>query len=186
MSKIFFISDLHFGHENIIKYDHRPFNSVNEMDDTMISNWNSTVTEEDTVYILGDFSWRNAKETAEILEKLKGKKNLIIGNHDTKFVNDKKCRKEFIEICNYKEITVDKTKIVLSHYPIMFWKDQWTGVPHLYGHVHMTQDYDLLLKFIAETRKTGNPCNMYNVGCMTPWINYIPRTLSQILSGRKH
>lgn len=57
MGKNYYISDLHFGHYNIMRFDNRPFNSVEEMDKALIDNWNSVVSEGDTVYILGDFCW---------------------------------------------------------------------------------------------------------------------------------
>ena len=78
----FYISDNHFGHKNIIKYDNRPFNSVEDMDEVMIDRWNSVVGDDDTVYILGDFSWYKEEKTLEILNRLSGRKVLIKGNHD--------------------------------------------------------------------------------------------------------
>lgn len=177
---IYFISDLHFGHSNIIRFDNRPFTSVEEMDNTLITNWNNVITNDDLVYILGDISWYNSQKACEILKQLKGKKILIRGNHD-KFTNDINYKKQFIEITDYKDIVVNNQLIILSHYPIMFWKKQWRNVIHLYGHVHVTQDYDMLLDFIKTARKHGNPCKMYNVGCMMDYMNYTPKTLNEIL-----
>ena len=83
-NKTCFISDLHFGHNNIIRFDNRPFQSVEEMDETLISNWNNKINKNDTVYILGDISWYPKDKTAEILSTLKGNKYLLTGNHDNK------------------------------------------------------------------------------------------------------
>ena len=81
--EIFFTSDLHFGHDNIIRFDHRPFDSVEEMDQAIIERWNKKVTNNnDLVYILGDVSWYDDVKTASIVRQLRGKKVLILGNHD--------------------------------------------------------------------------------------------------------
>lgn len=77
----YYISDLHFGHKNILAFDNRPFFTLSEMQDTIISNWNSRVTKADNVYILGDMFWYN-EEAPDILDKLKGNKFLVLGNHD--------------------------------------------------------------------------------------------------------
>ena len=77
MGKNFYISDYHFGHSNIIKFDKRPFYSVDEMDRKMIENWNNVVGQDDTVYILGDFCWDTEDRWIEILNQLNGKKVLI-------------------------------------------------------------------------------------------------------------
>lgn len=71
MSKKFYISDLHLGHNNIIRLDNRPFKNMTEMETTIINNWNSVVSDNDQVYILGDMFWNNDK-APEILDKLKG------------------------------------------------------------------------------------------------------------------
>ena len=76
-NKTCFISDLHFGHKNIIRFDNRPFQSVEEMDETLITNWNNKINKNDTAYILGDISWYPKDKTAEILSTLKGNKYLI-------------------------------------------------------------------------------------------------------------
>lgn len=57
MGRIYYISDLHFGHSNIIRFDNRPFSNVQEMEETIVKNWNERVAKDDVVYILGDFCW---------------------------------------------------------------------------------------------------------------------------------
>lgn len=78
------IADTHFNHENIIKYCNRPFQTSEDMDKSMISNWNSVVNSFDEVYVLGDFLFHKGddKLCQEILDQLKGLKYLIMGNHD--------------------------------------------------------------------------------------------------------
>jgi len=80
--KTFFIADHHFGHKNIIKYETRPFKSVDEMDSHMIEKWNSVVGKNDKVFVLGDVSIYGREKTKEIIEQLNGFKILILGNHD--------------------------------------------------------------------------------------------------------
>lgn len=78
----YFTSDLHIGHENIIRFSNRPFSTLGEMNRTLVDNWNSRVTERDDVFILGDMFYRKKEGVEEILRKLKGRKHLIVGNHD--------------------------------------------------------------------------------------------------------
>lgn len=75
-----YISDLHFGHKNVIKCDYRPFFDVEEMDRMLIQAWNTRVYEEDHVYILGDFCYRNEKAEQWYLQRLKGHKHDLNGN----------------------------------------------------------------------------------------------------------
>jgi calcineurin-like phosphoesterase family protein len=82
--KRFFVSDLHFGHFNIIKYCNRPYTDVFQMNEAIVDIWNKTVKPEDTVYIIGDFSL-NAKYVDIYIPKLNGNKILILGNHDIPF-----------------------------------------------------------------------------------------------------
>ena len=80
---IYYTSDLHFGHKNIIKYENRPWSSVKEMDQGLIDRWNNRVKNRDLVYILGDFTLSVSTSYVEnILTALKGRKVLITGNHD--------------------------------------------------------------------------------------------------------
>lgn len=159
--KEYVIADLHFGHKNIIKHENRPFNSIEEMDKYLIDMWNEKIKEYDIIYILGDFSWYNGTKTNELLKKLKGRKILIIGNHDSNFLSKKDFDKSlFEEICNYKEIKINKTLICMSHYPIADWNGKENGSIHLFGHIH-TIDNEAQ-RFMTELRAVGYNC--FNVG----------------------
>lgn len=99
----YYISDLHLFHENAIKFDHRPFESVQEMHEVVLKNWNDRVTNGDFVYLLGDMSLRGKNEDLiAFVARLKGRKVLIRGNHDD--VSDYRYQQLFTEICDYKEI----------------------------------------------------------------------------------
>ena len=91
---IFFTADLHLGHANIIKHCTRPFLSSDEMDDYLISVWNSRVCSNDNIYIIGDFIFRSVKSPEDYLKRLNGKKHLILGNHDTNWIKK-------IDLANY-------------------------------------------------------------------------------------
>ena len=77
---VFFTSDTHFDHANIIRFCNRPFATVEEMNEALIANWNRKVHRDDTVYIMGDMFFRTT-DPEPILQRLKGKKRLIVGNH---------------------------------------------------------------------------------------------------------
>lgn len=174
---IYFTSDLHFGHKNVIRFDNRPFTSVEEMDQTLIERWNKKVTNDDVVYVLGDISWHNDQKTCEIFSQLHGKKILIRGNHDRVHGKVKDC---FEEICFYKEIVLpDKTHIVLCHYPIVFFNRHHYGAYMLYGHVHNSHEWNMTENYKFELQQLDIKCNMFNVGCMVR--NYEPVTLDEIL-----
>ncbi len=81
---IFVTSNTHFNHKNIIKYCHRPFKDVEEMNEAIISNWNNSVTNDDIIYHLGDFCFGAKEELKQIFNRLNGQKYLIMGNHDKK------------------------------------------------------------------------------------------------------
>lgn len=184
MSKTFYISDLHFGHNNIIRYDNRPFKSADQMDKALITNWNAAVSKEDVVYILGDISWHDEDKTCEIFQRLNGCKILIKGNHDNIKI-DSKLAKCFTSIQDYAELYLDKkNKVVMSHYPMPFWNGQFRDTIHLYGHVHNSHQWNVCENWIDELRQLQDlPMRMYNVGCMMDWMNYTPRTLDEIIEG---
>jgi calcineurin-like phosphoesterase family protein len=136
MPNILFTSDCHFGHKNILKYCNRPFKTSWEMDEALVTNWNSVVTENDTVYNLGDFAFGSGvrqEYVAKIAKQLKGKIHLILGNHD-KLAKSIPWRFESIK--HYDEINVEGQEIVLFHYGMRTWHHDLRGVWHLYGHSH--------------------------------------------------
>lgn len=188
MSETFFISDLHFNHENIITFDHRPFRDHTHMYYSLIARWNNVVGPNDTVYILGDFHWSGEpKEVLKVLNKLNGNKRLIKGNHD-RYTQSPLVKNAFAQyIKDYDEIEVDGRRVVLSHYPIASWKhmrgDGNAATIHLYGHVHMTDEFYLYEEYLDILHKKGIAAMAYNVGAMTPWMGYQPRTLDEIIQG---
>lgn len=83
MAKIFFTGDLHFGHENVLAFDKRPFATVEEMDAELIRRWNNKVGKGDLVYVLGDMIWKTRNDDApSLIKSLNGQIILIKGNHD--------------------------------------------------------------------------------------------------------
>lgn len=177
MPKVLFTSDLHFGHKNILRFDNRPFTSVEEMDEALIRNWNAKVSDEDTVYVLGDISWYNDETTAKIFNSLKGHKILIKGNHDRVHGQVRRC---FDEIADYKEITLDGNKhIVLCHYPITFFNRHHYGSYMFYGHVHNSHEWQMVDNYRYELEQLDIKCNAYNVGVMVQ--NYEPVTFEEVL-----
>ena len=184
----YYIADLHFGHKNCLAFDNRKFKTIEEHDETLIKNWNNVVGIDDDVYILGDVSWHNATKTIEIFKQLNGRLHLIKGNHDGKLLRNYEFKSLFVEICDYKELQNDDgTLIVLSHYPIPCFKNHYYGSYHLYGHVHVSFEWNMMkqVKYEMESLYTV-PCNMFNVGCMIDYIGYTPRTLKEILEANKN
>lgn len=180
----FYISDLHIGHKNILKFDNRPFQTLEEMKETIISNWNSRVEKNDEVYILGDMFWHN-EEAPEILSKLKGRKYLILGNHDR--VNSS--MEKYFVWCDRKMETIKDNgkKIVVCHYPIAHWEGQYHDPPtiHLFGHIHQGIDERLFKEYYKiYEEKTGQKFFAANVGCMLSYMNYTPRTLEEIITAK--
>jgi calcineurin-like phosphoesterase family protein len=131
MAKTFFISDTHFGHDNIIKLCDRPFENVTEMNETMIANWNKKVTNADIVYIMGDLFFRTQTPPEEILKRLKGKKHLIRGNHDKSWYHAK--YDKFFESVTWAEVINTTHGItMLSHFPMCDYEGKYL----IHGHIH--------------------------------------------------
>jgi len=148
--KLYFTSDLHLGHESIIALCNRPFTTIDEMDKAFIDNWNSIVTDSDTIFILGDFSWRlGDKEIKRYLDQLSGNKIFIKGNHDKNekpfsviydgFVNIKVADSDDKAFGGYQYIT-------LCHYPMLSWYHSHRGSWQLFGHWHNVKVTPTLLE----------------------------------------
>lgn len=139
-SQVFFTSDTHFGHSNIIKYCQRPFNSAEHMDEVLISNWNEVVSPQDIVFHLGDFCFGSDKEWIKILQRLNGTKYLILGNHDLKKIaNSNQIKDYFADINMQMRVVVDKQKMLLNHYPFLCFEGGYQNVWQLFGHVHSSK-----------------------------------------------
>lgn len=168
---IFYISDLHFGHQNVIRFDDRPFSDVNEMDRTLITLWNSRVTDDDTVYIIGDFAFRNEKPEEWYLKRLAGKKHLIVGNHDGKLLQNPAAMAYFESVDKMKHVVDGNKNICLCHFPIAEWNGFRKGNPHIFGHIHGR--YNQAFQFMKQFP------NALNAGCM---INgYMPVTYKELV-----
>lgn len=179
---IFFTSDLHLGHQNVIRHDNRPFSNAVEMDKEIIKRWNSVVSPRDIIYILGDISWHSGDKNYELMLKLNGRKRLVLGNHDKYFLKNKKMLLEnciFESIKDSDELRVDDNIFIMSHYPIHFYNHQYHGAIMLYGHVHNNKDENNVQMARELLVKNETPCKMVNVGTMM-W-DYTPVSLSQIL-----
>lgn len=154
---IFFTSDTHFGHRNIIAYTNRPFSDVTEMDRVIIDKWNEVVGDNDIIFHLGDFTLLGTKSWAYYLSQLKGTKYLIAGNHD-KSITEKMFAGVFtqLNLLIMDEEIQDGQRITLNHYPMYSWYQSHRGAWHLFGHVHGT------LKFSKDNHYP--PPSAYDVG----------------------
>ena len=131
---IYYTADTHFGHENIIKLCNRPFKNVEEMNSVLIDNWNKKVTGHDTVYIIGDM-FNKCKNAEQILKQLKGKKHLIIGNHDGSWLTKFDATPYFESIALMKEISANNHGITMCHYPLLTWHHE-KKTYMIHGHIH--------------------------------------------------
>jgi len=156
---IYYTSDLHLGHENIIKLCNRPFSSLDEMNETLIENWNKRVTNLDKVYILGDLMFRSEMEPNTVLSRLKGKKHLIVGNHDHSWMKKVNLGQHFESVENLMVLENGKGKITLCHFPMMSFEGKYL----IYGHIHNNkpQSYWPLLKTMENAFNTSVEVNDY-------------------------
>jgi calcineurin-like phosphoesterase family protein len=158
------------------------------MEEVLILNWNTVVKNNDTTYILGDFCWDKEDEWKRLLSLLNGNKVLILGNHDYKHMSAE-VKRMFQDIKDYKEITDSGKHIIMCHYPIFCYKGSYNpDVIMLHGHVHR---YTTEAKWCEQWKKDlkenwfcvpDNYGNIYNVGCMMQNINYVPRTIDEIIN----
>ena len=130
----FFSSDQHFGHFNIIRLSHRPFASLDEMNEVMIAKWNVKVMADDTIYILGDLFFRSAM-VEPILKRLNGRKHLVLGNHDHSWTGRVRLGDYFESVQTMKEIDVCGAPATLCHYPMLSYPQARRGYM-IYGHIH--------------------------------------------------
>jgi len=138
--RTYITSDLHFGHNNIMKFcpvtRARFRNDVDYMNEAMIKEWNDIVQPDDLIYILGDVAFSSSQKATDIMRRLNGTKILVEGNHDRKVLTDKQFYNCFAEVHKYLDIQYNGTKCVMFHYPISEWDQMHRGSVHFYGHLH--------------------------------------------------
>ncbi len=192
----YYIADQHFFHEGLNEHmDRRGFGSLEEMHNYMIRQWNLRVRKNDEVVILGDFSVGKAEETNKILEQLNGRLYMIKGNHDRWLSDASANTKRFVWVKDYAEMHDNGRKVILSHYPILFYNGQYRRSKSekaltymLHGHIHDTVDMKLLCAAQGLTRNTSVkskgldearpiPSNLVNCFCM--YSDYVPLTLDE-------
>ena len=185
MGKVFFTGDLHFGHENVLAFNNRPFASVEEMDSELVRRWNNKVGKGDLTYVLGDMIWktRNA-DAAELIKSLNGQVILIKGNHD-RFLHNAKAKEALAGLKDYDDICVTledgtKKRVILSHFFTPMYNGHRHQAIHLHAHSHFTDEADFEIDFARHLNRTGCRNEIYNVGCM--YWNYEPVTLDEILA----
>ncbi|PZT52200.1 metallophosphoesterase [Paenibacillus silvae] len=143
---VYYTSDHHFSHNNIIQHENRPFCSIEEMNEKLISQWNNTVSSNDKVYYLGDFVFGGITKWESIIPRLKGKIHLTVGNHDNANAV-KKMIHHFEEVENMIVRKIDKQHLFLFHYPIEI--GLTPNAYSIHGHIHS---------------KPSNHVNQINVG----------------------
>ncbi len=151
---VFFTADTHFGHENVIRFCNRPFASVEEMNETIIRNWNERVTDKDTVYILGDMFFHCRIDTVEeILKRLKGQKYLVVGNHDGSWMSKMDYRKYFVNVQPLLEANDGQNTFICCHYPMLSWRHQARhNFYMIHGHIHNDTSMDFWPLLVARER----------------------------------
>lgn len=186
---IWFTSDLHFFHENIIKFCGRPYYSIEDMNESLIKNWNDTVGKDDKVFVLGDFVLRRGKtETTKIINQLNGDIYLVPGNHD-KVEAYAGCDKNRFHVCS--DITYLRLRpenkdderfkhseyiLVLSHFPqLCYSHSEKNNAYNLFGHIHSRynmpmSDYGTPLRLrigkqfdVGTDRNNYAPVNIFDV-----------------------
>jgi len=171
---IYYIADPHFGHSNIIKMCRRPYGSIQEMNEAMIAAWNGRVTGRDTVYIIGDLFFR-CPDPEAILKRLKGRKRLIVGNHDSSWMDKVDLGKYFVSVDDLLVTTDGVRQLTLRHYPLLTWKHQKKSYM-IHGHIHGNTDSDFFPLIAARER-------MLNAGAD---INgFVPVTFEELVANNR-
>lgn len=173
--KVFFTSDTHFGHSNIIKYCNRPFKDKDEMNETLISNWNKVVPEDGIVIHCGDFAFTGGDKIKQILERLNGHKHLVLGNHDHQ-INFPNNYPYFETVGDFGLIRVigdteiPSQDIFCCHYPMITWDQAHRGSWNIFGHIHTCKGQNMI------TNKQSP--NQYDVG--VDQNDYTPVSFQQL------
>lgn len=178
----YFISDMHLGHANILK-NRTMFSTIEEMNETLIERWNKKVHKDDHVYILGDFCYRSKIPAEQYLEQLKGKKHLIMGNHEIDWLKGSqydKLSSYFESIDSLVTIKRNKIQITLCHFPMLEWNGSRyasQGTSYLiHGHIHEIKNE------IYEYIKANQPTAL---NCGVDINNFEPVTFEELIENNR-
>ena len=144
VEKLFFTSDTHFYHNNIIRFVKRPFEDQLHMNEELIKLWNATVPEDGIIFHLGDFAFTSSvPKIQDIVQRLNGEIHFILGNHDYQNRLDREIiTNMFASHHDLYEIRVEDEEIgepqflILCHYPLLTWNKKERGSWNLHGHIH--------------------------------------------------
>lgn len=181
---LYITSDLHLFHKRIIEFApySRPYSSIEDMHTDIIKKWNRVVFNTDTTYILGDVSFGKPQETCDILSRLNGNKNLIIGNHDTKLLRSDIFKSCFQSIKSYHDMKYNGEFLVMCHYPMASWNRSHYGSIMLHGHLHSRPSG--VSGRIKDVGMDANNCGVYKIDdvidemLMIPHVNPETRNLT--------
>lgn len=171
----YYISDIHFGHRNVIRFDGRPFADVDKMDRALIGNWNRRVAAEDHVWILGDFCYHAERDPAWYLEQLAGHKHLVVGNHDKDVLDSATALACLESVDKLRYLRDGGRDVILCHYPLAEWNGMRRGSIYVYGHIHA--DTGAVFQYMSGVG------NAFNAGCMLN--GYQPVTLEELTENNR-
>lgn len=142
-NKVWFTSDLHFWHKNVCKYCNRPFESLEDMHEALINNWNSVVQDDDTVFCLGDIGFCGIEKLRPLLSRLKGNIYLIQGNHDSDSTIHSLYNEHLItnfdkllQVTITGDLECPDQDLTLCHFPMIDWYNKERGAWMVHGHQH--------------------------------------------------
>lgn len=169
---IYYIGDTHFGDKRVMELAGRPYSSTMEMDNDIIRKWNDRVCDNDTVYVLGDFAIDDV--SAQVIEKLRGRKILLLGNHDE--VLSLETLHKFDCVKTIDTIDDCKRSVCLCHYPLLSYNRSVYGGYHVFGHIHNNHN-DKAYSLQAQLPNSFN--------CSADVVGFKPRTLNELIAFKK-
>lgn len=181
---IWFTSDLHFYHNNVIKHCDRPFSSLKEMHKTLIENWNNKVKKREMVWVLGDFSFAGIETTREIVEQLNGDIRIVRGNHDKQA--KQLLEMGFTNVYENHQICIEDYTVNLSHFPHYALEKKYDLVDRRYPHKRIYNEGIPLLHGHTHSKERVNTKNGLEIHVGTDAWNYGPvghKTIIKLIQG---
>ena len=164
---ILFTADLHLGHKKILN-TRTKFKNIQEHDEYLLERWNAKVKDQDEVYILGDLSFRASQHISSYLCRVRGRKRLIVGNHDQDWMEGEELSLYFETVNHLKTLELENRQITLCHYPMLEWagsRSDKTGASCLiHGHIHAITDsevYRYIQKYLPYALNAGVDVNHF-------------------------